>query len=135
MSEELDDLATVTFDHDDDSVLVIVGSGAGGGTLANEVSQKGIDVVVLEAGPRFQATDFENDEYAMSDMLAWRDKRTCTGTSPIAENFSTPAASTSRKADCTVRSIESASDVPSRAGSRSRSSKKPSAPLAPTSSA
>ena len=87
MPEELDDLATVTFDRDDDSVLVIVGSGAGGGTLANELAQKGIDVVVLEAGPRFQATDFENDEYAMANKLSWSDKRICTGTSPIAENF------------------------------------------------
>ena len=87
MSDELDDLAAVTFDRDDNSVLVIVGSGAGGGTLANEVAQKGIDVVVLEAGPRFQATDFVNDEYAMIDMLSWNDKRICTGASPIAENF------------------------------------------------
>ena len=82
-----DDVATVTYDHDDGSVVVIVGSGAGGGTLANELAQKGIDVVVLEAGPRFKQTDFENDEYAMYDLLAWRDSRTCTGSSPIAENF------------------------------------------------
>ena len=87
MSQEFDDVAAVTFDRDDDSVVVIVGSGAGGGTLANELAQKGIDVVVLEAGPRFQATDFENNEYAMDDKLTWRDKRLCTGTSPIAENF------------------------------------------------
>ena len=31
--------------------VVIVGSGAGGGTLANELCQQGIKTVVLEAGP------------------------------------------------------------------------------------
>ena len=87
MSADFDDLAAVTFECDDASVVVIVGSGAGGGTLANELVQKGIDVVVLEAGPRFQAADFENDEYVMDGRLSWRDKRTCTGTSAIAEYF------------------------------------------------
>ena len=33
--------------YNDDSVVVIIGSGAGGGTLANELCQKGIKVVVL----------------------------------------------------------------------------------------
>ena len=33
------------FDLNDDSVVVVVGSGAGGGTLSNELAQKGIDVV------------------------------------------------------------------------------------------
>ena len=40
------------YDLNDDSVVVVVGSGAGGGTLSNELAQKGIDVVCLEAGPR-----------------------------------------------------------------------------------
>ena len=40
------------FDLNDSSVVVIIGSGAGGGTLANELAQKGISSVVLEAGKR-----------------------------------------------------------------------------------
>ncbi len=82
-----DEVATVTYGNDDDSVVVIIGSGAGGGTLANELAQRGIDVVVIEAGPRFKETDFENDEYAMYDLLSWTDPRSCTGSSPIAKNF------------------------------------------------
>ena len=38
-----------TFAPDDASVVVIIGSGAGGGTLANELAQKGVNVVLLEA--------------------------------------------------------------------------------------
>ena len=38
------------FAQSDDAVVVVIGSGAGGGTLANELCQKGIKVVVLEAG-------------------------------------------------------------------------------------
>jgi choline dehydrogenase-like flavoprotein len=82
-----DDVAAVTFEKVDDSLVVIIGSGAGGGTLANELCQKGIDVVVIEAGPRFSENDIENDEWAMYDKLTWRDKRSTTGSSPIAKNF------------------------------------------------
>ena len=82
-----DDVAAVTFEKVDDSLVVIIGSGAGGETLANELCQKGIDVVVIEAGPRFSENDIENDEWAMYDKLTWRDKRSTTGSSPIAKNF------------------------------------------------
>ena len=74
-----DAVAAVTFDHDDESVVVIVGSGAGGGTLANELCQKGIDVVLLEAGPRIEMEEFVNDEFEMADKLIWADKRKATG--------------------------------------------------------
>ena len=48
------------FDLNDSSVVVIVGSGAGGGTLGNELAQKGVKVVILEAGPRIENQDFVN---------------------------------------------------------------------------
>ena len=50
-----------TFDLDDDGVVLIVGSGAGGGTLGNELAQKGIRTLILEAGP-------ESNERSISMM-------------------------------------------------------------------
>ena len=50
-----------TFDLKDDSVVVIIGSGAGGATLGNELAHKGINVVCLEAGVRLTTADFTND--------------------------------------------------------------------------
>ena len=61
------------FNQDDDSVVVIVGSGAGGGTLGNELAQKGINVVVLEAGERHEYQDFVNDEWASFMQLGGYD--------------------------------------------------------------
>jgi glutamate dehydrogenase/leucine dehydrogenase len=51
------------FDFKDSSVVVIIGSGAGGGTLANELCQKGVKVVVLEAGGKQSTSSFVNDEW------------------------------------------------------------------------
>lgn len=58
------------FAFDDTSVVVIVGSGAGGGTLANELAQRGVKCVVLEAGKHFTQDDFENDEWGMFNKIS-----------------------------------------------------------------
>ena len=75
------------FDYSDDSVVVIIGSGAGGGTLANELCQKGIKVVVLEAGAMQSSATFINDEWKSFSQLAWLDKRTTSGTWRVAKDF------------------------------------------------
>ncbi len=63
----------------DDSVVVVIGSGAGGATLANELAQKGVDVVCLEAGPRLTLADIVNDFGVMFGRLSWLDKRIGSG--------------------------------------------------------
>ncbi len=75
------------FDLKDDSVVVIIGSGAGGGTLGNELAQKGIDVVLLEAGARHEYEDFTNNEWDSFGQLAWVDKRTTSGDWRVAKDF------------------------------------------------
>jgi choline dehydrogenase-like flavoprotein len=63
------------FELDDQSVVVVIGSGAGGGTIANELAQKGIDVVCLEAGSRLTLADVENNPPVMDAKMGWHDKR------------------------------------------------------------
>uniref|UniRef100_UPI00157685B9 FAD-dependent monooxygenase n=1 Tax=Beijerinckia sp. L45 TaxID=1641855 RepID=UPI00157685B9 len=75
------------FDLSDDTVVVIVGSGAGGGTLGNELAQKGVKVVILEAGARNEIPDFVNNEWESFAQLAWADKRTDSGTWRVATDF------------------------------------------------
>jgi choline dehydrogenase-like flavoprotein len=67
------------FELDDSSVVVVVGSGAGGGTLSNELAQKGIKVVCLEAGSRLTLSDIRNDRPAMFAKLTWLDPRVGSG--------------------------------------------------------
>ena len=64
-----------TYELGDDSVVVVIGSGAGGGTLSNELAQKGIDVVCLEAGSRLTLADIENDPPLMNERMGWNDTR------------------------------------------------------------
>ncbi|PDQ20936.1 2-keto-gluconate dehydrogenase [Mesorhizobium sanjuanii] len=75
------------FDLNNDGVVVIIGSGAGGGTLGNELAQKGVDVVILEAGARHEYEDFINDEWDSFAQLAWTDKRTTSGDWRVAKDF------------------------------------------------
>ena len=75
------------FKTSDSSVVVIIGSGAGGGTLANELCQKGVNVVVLEAGKRHTIDDFTNVEWNSFSQLAWLDKRTTSGSWRVAKDF------------------------------------------------
>ncbi|CAD6561699.1 GMC family oxidoreductase [Paraburkholderia sabiae] len=83
----MDDNNKVHFSHNDARAVVIIGSGAGGGTLANELAQKGIDVIVLEAGKLHTQGDFTTDEWGSFSMLSWLDKRTTSGSWRIATDF------------------------------------------------
>lgn len=76
------------FDLNDDSVVVVIGTGAGGGVLANELAQKGISVVSLEAGGRYLPDDYLNDEWDSFAQLAWLDPRTTSGDWRVAKDFS-----------------------------------------------
>ena len=79
---------TAPFELTDDSVVVVIGTGAGGGVLANELAQKGVSVVALEAGGRYLPEDYVNDEWESFGQLAWLDKRTTSGDWRVARDFS-----------------------------------------------
>jgi choline dehydrogenase-like flavoprotein len=63
--------------------LVIVGAGAGGGTLAQRLARRGWKVVVLESGPFWDPDeDWVSDE-AGSHKLYWTDERVTGGPDPV----------------------------------------------------
>ena len=76
------------FDKNDNSVVVIIGTGASGGVLANELAQKGVSVVALEAGGRYLPHDYVNDEWESFGQLAWVDPRSTSGDWRVAKDFS-----------------------------------------------
>ncbi|MGI9420449.1 MAG: GMC family oxidoreductase [Geminicoccaceae bacterium] len=76
-----------TFDLNDDSVVVIIGSGAGGGSLGHELATRGINVVMLEAGARQSTDSYVNDEWASFLQLAWLDPRSTAGDWRVAKDF------------------------------------------------
>jgi choline dehydrogenase-like flavoprotein len=75
------------FDLTDDGVVVIVGSGAGGGTLAHELCSQGINVVLFEAGARQSIDTYTQDEWPSFAQLAWLEKRQATGGWRVATDF------------------------------------------------
>ncbi len=70
--------------RDDDEVdMLIVGCGAGGGTLAQRLARRGWRVVVLERGPFWDPDrDWVSDEKG-SHKLFWTDKRIVGGSDPV----------------------------------------------------
>ena len=63
----------------DASAVVIIGSGAGGGTLAHELTRRGIKVVLLEAGKRQSLESFSQVPGEAFGQLTWLDPRTESG--------------------------------------------------------
>lgn len=78
-----------TFDSNDDGVVVIIGSGAGGGTLGHELTRRGIKVVMFEAGGRNSLATFTQDTNAAFAQLTWLDPRTTSGTWGVAKSSPT----------------------------------------------
>jgi choline dehydrogenase-like flavoprotein len=76
-----------TFDLSDDSVVVIIGSGAGGGTLAHELCLQGIDVVLFEAGAQQSIETYIQDEWPSFVQLAWLEPRHAIGGWRVATDF------------------------------------------------
>jgi choline dehydrogenase-like flavoprotein len=73
----------------DDRAVVIIGSGAGGGTLAHELTRRGIKVVLLEAGKRQSKRTFSQVPGDAFLQLTWLDARTQSGNWGVARDFPT----------------------------------------------
>ena len=70
-------------DEDDPVDFVIVGTGAGGGTLACKLAEHGFSVVACDAGPYFRPLeDFASDESEQA-KLYWTDDRIVDGNNPL----------------------------------------------------
>ncbi len=59
--------------------LVIIGSGASGGTIAEVLTARGLPVVLLEAGPRIEPGEFHQDELKAFGQLSWLEPRVSSG--------------------------------------------------------
>jgi choline dehydrogenase-like flavoprotein len=73
----------------DSSAVVIIGSGAGGGTLAHELTRRGMKVVLLEAGKRQSLETFSQVPGEAFVQLTWLDARTQSGNWGVARDFPT----------------------------------------------
>src|SRR5665213_3595627 len=71
------------YDLDDEVDFLIVGTGAGGATLACRLAEQGFRVVALDAGAWWRPLEeFASDE-AHQRKLYWNDKRICDGDNPL----------------------------------------------------
>jgi choline dehydrogenase-like flavoprotein len=78
-----------SIEHDDGNAVVIIGSGAGGGTLAHELTRRGIKVVLLEAGARQSLASFSQVPGEAFAQLTWLEPRTQSGSTTVAEDYPT----------------------------------------------
>lgn len=72
-------------EHRDNEAVdfAIVGTGAGGGTLACKLAEAGFSVVAFDAGPYWRPLeDFASDERHQSKLF-WSDERLCDGEDPL----------------------------------------------------
>jgi len=68
------------FALDDENVVVVVGSGAGGGTMAHELTRRGLKVVLFEAGGRQTLSSFSQNPGEAFGQLTWLEPRSTSGT-------------------------------------------------------
>lgn len=62
-----------------DPAIVVIGSGAGGGTLADRLTAAGRRVVLLEAGGHVPPDQWHQDDMAAFAQLSWLDPRVASG--------------------------------------------------------
>ena len=80
------------FQHNDSDVVVIVGSGAGGGTMANELTRRGLKVVLFEAGKRQSLASFSQNPGEAFAQLTWLEPRSQSGSwDPVKTSPTLPA--------------------------------------------
>lgn len=62
-----------------DSTIVVIGSGAGGASVAHELVVRGFPVLLLEAGQPIPVDSFVQDDVAAFRQLSWPEPRIATG--------------------------------------------------------
>ena len=90
------------FELSDADVVVIVGSGAGGGTMANELTRRGLKVVLFEAGKRQSFATFSQDPGEAFGQLTWLEPRSQSGTWDPVKTSPTSAGRSATGRSCRV---------------------------------
>src|ERR1700682_2281541 len=67
------------FQQSDAGVVVVIGSGAGGGTMAHELTRRGLKVVMFEAGRRQTTASFSQNPGEAFGQLTWLEPRSQSG--------------------------------------------------------